>query len=446
MPPIEQLPPFSQEAEEAVLGSCLIDPEAVARVRATLTADDFYIVKNGWVWAAITDLHARDQRLDAVTLRVELEKRGQLDEIGGPAYLTSLMIAVPTAIHAEGYAHIVHEKFLRRKLLRSASDIARLAYDETGDVVEQLSVARSKIASIEVPLDNIEPIGSVVNRVGAQVEERYDHPLKPGEVTGMATGLTEFDALTGGLQRRVLEVFAARPRMGKTSLLMQVGVELARREGRRVFIASLEMSKEELIYRQLSRLMDIPAGDLMAGRVPDERWPEFIQAQTLLGDLPIYIYDVGSPTIAHIESAILKHGPFDVVILDHLGLMAEVQTADDKAKVNAIGRVTRACKVMAKTYDLCFCLISQVNRACESREDKRPVLSDLRDSGHIDQDADDVYVLYRDEVYNDNSQTPNICEVISRKRRSADPFTKADLFWLGRTTSFKNLVKRDIAL
>lgn len=446
MPPIDRLPPFSQEAEEAVLGSCLVDPDCVPVLRAIIKPEDFYIVKNGWVWDAILSVHERQQRVDAVTLRVEMDARRQLDECGGPAYLTELMTVVPTAIHAEYYADIVRRKALRRKLLKAASDIAQLAYDETGDETVQLSAARSKIATIEVPIDNVELIDTIVDRVAAQVEARYDNPLKPGQVTGMATGLIDFDSMTGGLEKKVLEIFAARPGMGKTSLLLQIAIELARRECRRIFIASLEMSKEELIYRQLSRMMDIPARDLKAGKIPDDRWPEFIQAQEILNTLPVYIYDVASPTLAHLESAILKHGPFDLVVLDHLGLMSEVQSADDRSKVNAIGRVTRACKVMAKTHDVCFCLISQLSRACESRDDKRPVLSDLRDSGHIDQDADDVYMLYRDDYYHDDSQTPNVCEIIPRKRRSHDPYTKCDLYWVGRTTSFKNLIQRPIAL
>ena len=446
MPPIEQLPPFSQEAEEAVLGSCLVDPDALLRVRPVLQPGDFYIVKHGWVYEAMLDLAARQHNLDAVTMRVELEKRGQLDEIGGPAYLTYLMTAVPTAIYAEGYAQIVHEKALRRKLLRGASDIAQLAYDETGNVVDQLSVARSKIASIEIPVDNVETAASVVARVAAQVEDRYDNPLKPGEVIGMATGLIDFDVMTGGLSRKVLDIFAARPGMGKTSLLVQVGFELARREGRRVLVCSLEMSKEELMYRQLSRLTDLTVKDLQAGRIPDDRWPDVIRAQEILADLPVYIYDVSTPSLAHIESVILKHGPFDVVILDHLALMAEVRNADDRAKVNAIGRVSSACKAMAKTHNLCFCLVSQLSRKCEERDNKRPLLSDLRDSGTLEQDADDVYVLYRDDYYHDDSQSPNVCEVIPRKRRNDNPFNKCDLYWIGRTTSFKNLVKRDIAL
>lgn len=446
MPPIDRMPPFSQEAEEAVLGSALIDPDAVLRVRSIVKPDDFYIVKNGWVWDAILSIHERQQRCDAVTLRVELDARQQLDEIGGPAYLTYLMCAVPTAIHAEYYADAVRRKSLRRKMLRIASDMAQLAYDEAGDETEQLSIVRGKIATIEVPIDNVEAAASIVMRVGALVEERYEHPLKPGEVNGMATGLVEFDLMTGGLIKKVLEIFAARPGMGKTSLLLQIAFALAQREARRVLICSLEMSKEELMLRQLSRLVDLPVEDLQAGRIPDDRWAEFIQAQDLLANLPVYIYDVSAPSLAHIESVILKHGPFDLVILDHLALMAEVRNADDRSKVNAIGRVSSACKAMAKTHNTCFCLISQLSRKCEERDDKRPLLSDLRDSGTLEQDADDVYMIYRDDYYNDESQTPNLCEIIPRKRRSSNPYRSCELYWQGRTTSFRNIVRPSIAL
>lgn len=442
---VARIPPCSIESEEAVIGSCLIDPDAILRVMGQIDPADFYIVKNQLTYDAMLALYRRRQPIDFVTLSKELEDRKQLSEIGGPAYISQMINAVPTAIHAEGYAHIVKRKAIRRKMLQAASDLAQLAYDEDGDEYEQLSAARSKIADITIPGMRTETAAQVSSRVYDWIGENYANKLKPGEVRGIPTGLIDYDVMTGGIRKKILQVGAGRPGMCKSSLYHQVGF-MAAEHGARVAIFSLEMTNDEVMQRQQSRLTHVPFEALESGNIDDADWPKITDAYNNLASLPVFIDDVPNPTVGYIESVILKHGPFDLVVVDHLGLMSEVQLAKPHEMVHVVGKTARHFKSIAKDHDTQVILISQLSRRVEERDDKRPVLSDLRDSGNIEEHADEVYMLYRDEYYDPNTDKKNICEVIRRKGRNKAQRKICNLYWNGPTMSLANALTREVAL
>lgn len=437
-------PPHDDEAEEALIGSCLIDQEVIYRLKGAIDVSEFYNVKNQWAWAALLKLASTRQPIDAVTLRRALEASGQIDEIGGPSQITYYMTVVPTAIHAEGYADIVKRQAINRRLLKSAEDIARLAYANQ-DEYDKLSTARASIASIQVPTSSTETAESVASRVYDKAVEYHENPIASGDVRGVKTGLIDFDYMLGGIGKKKTLVFAGRPAMGKSTLVDQVGF-MAAEHGARVLVFTIEMTNDEVMMRQQSRLTGIPYELIEDGRIPANDWPKMSEALERLSSLPVMLDDNTMPTIGYIESIILKHGPFDLVVIDHLGLMSEIQKCRPSELVTIIGKVTRAFKNIAKEYDTCVIEAVQLSRRCEERDDKRPVLSDLRDSGRIEEDADEVYMLYRDDYYNPETLTPNVTEVIRRKGRSKAAKRSCALYFDGPTTSFKNAVTREVRL
>ena len=440
------MPPCDDEAERAVIGSCLIDNDALLRVMSEIEPADFYTVKHQWIYEAIIRLYRARQNIDILTVRAELDRAKQTDEIGGPAYLSELMLNTPSSIYAQSYAQIIKRKAIRRKMLKTASELAQMAYNESEDEYAQLSAARSKIADITIPGAYTETSAQVASRGYDQMIEAYANPLKPGEVRGLASGLIDFDILLGGVTPQRLIVLAGRPGMGKSSLVHQHAYMLAEKSAARVAIFSLEMSNDEVNRRQKSRLSGVPYENLESGMMTAEQIEDATKAFERLSNIDLYIDDNSEPTMSYIESVVIKHGPFDLVIIDHLGLIYEVQHAQKGELVNVIGRVTRACKVMAKERNTCVMLLAQLSRKCEERDDKRPILPDLRDSGRIEEDADEVYAIYRDGYYNPESDTPNTCEIIRRKGRNKSQRSACDLFWHGPTMSFKNMVKREVKL
>jgi replicative DNA helicase len=437
------LPPYSDEAERSLVGSCIIDQSAILRVMSEVEPGDFFIERNRWVYDAVISLYRAGRQIDFQTVNIQLANQHHLDEVGGPAFVMELVNSVPTAIHAESYAQIVKRKAIRRKMLDSATTLARMAYEEDADEFEQLSLARTSIASIAMPSNHAETAGQVANRVYAQAVDAYEHPIGPDEVHGIATGLIDFDKLLGGITPKKLIVLAGRPGMNKSTLACQVAFMAAHKSGARCAIFSLEMTNDEVMRRQYSRITGIPHADIEEGRVSD--WDAMTQAGTAL-DVGVLVDDNPSATAGYIESVILKHGPFDLVVVDHLGLMSEVQHCNPASMVHTVGRTARAFKTMSKDYNTCVMLVSQLSRKVEERADKRPLLSDLRDSGNIEEHADEVYGLYRDDYYNTDSTTPNICEVIRRKGRNKAQRMSCDLYFDGPTISLKSAVHRMVAL
>ena len=442
---IERMPPHSVEAEEAVLGSVLIDPEAIYRVSSFLSADDFYIVKNQWVWTACLALHERREPIDFVTITRELAAREQLDELGGPAYISHLINVVPTAIHAEGYGRIVERTALRRRLLTAASDIAQLAYEEADDIDQTIDSAEQALFGVSqrrVSRDML-PISEAIRNYYDRIEYLYEHR---GEPLGIPTGFFDLDKLLGGLQKSDLIIIAARPGVGKTSLMLNVALNAARKYHQRVAIFTLEMSNEQIVQRLVSGETSIDSQRLRSGELDADEWGLFVQATSALSETSIYVDDTPSISALQLRTKARRlYAEFglDLVIIDYLQLM----TGDNRSenRVQEISYLSRALKALARELNVPVLVASQLSRAVEQRSDKKPVLSDLRESGSIEQDADIVMFIYREDVYDENSPRKNIAELMIAKHRNG-PTGSIELYFERNLTQFRNALKRDVAL
>lgn len=443
--PIERMPPHSIEAEEAVLGSILIDAEAIFRVSSFLKGEDFYIVKNQWVWEACMALHERREPIDFVTLTRELEAREQLNEIGGATYISHLINVVPTAIHAEGYGRIVERTAIRRRLLNAASDIAQLAYEESDEIDQTIDAAEQALFGVSqrrIARDMV-PIAEAIRAYYDRIEYLYEHR---GEPLGIPTGFLDLDKLLGGLQRSDLIIVAARPGVGKTSLMLNIALSAARRFHQRVAIFTLEMSNEQIVQRLVSAETGIDSQRLRLGDLHEDEWPLFVQATSALSDALIFVDDTPSISALQLRTKARRlhaeHG-LDLVIIDYLQLMTGDQRTENR--VQEISYLSRSLKGLARELHVPLLVASQLSRAVEQRSDKRPVLSDLRESGSIEQDADIVMFIYRDDVYDEDSERKNIAELIVAKHRNG-PTGSVELYFQKNLTQFKNALKRDVAL
>ncbi|HEX9925945.1 MAG TPA: replicative DNA helicase [Anaerolineae bacterium] len=414
----DKLQPHNVEAEEAILGSLLIDPDAIVRVATFLNPADFFVERHGWIFEAIRDLHERREPADLVTLTDDLERRGQLTQVGGSAYLTGLINATPTSIHVEFYARIVERTAVLRRLIDAAGQIARLAYEDTEDASEVLDRAEEIIFSVaarQVDRD-LRPIINVLDKYIDRVEYLRQHQ---GEMVGIPTGLADLDKLLGGLQRSDLIILAGRPGMGKTSLGLSIALQAARKWDKRIAVFSLEMSDEQLVQRLVSAETGIDSQRLRLGEIKDDEWSTLLQATNLLANTQIFIDD--TPAISALELRTksrrlhAEHG-LDMVIVDYLQLMRGDFRSENRQQ--EISFISRSLKALARELNIPILALSQLSRQVESRHDKRPMLSDLRESGSIEQDADAVLFIYRDEVYNPDSEFPNIAEIILSKHRS----------------------------
>lgn len=433
------MPPNAIESEEATLGSMLIFPEAILTARSIVQPDDFYTIKNRIVFEAICKCHAERKPVDIVTIRKELERVGHLDEIGGVAYLSELMVKTPSALNIEGYARDVFDTARRRRMIQAASDIAQLAYDEKGRIDDQISAARAALAKIETQESGTRDIAQVAGDVYDQLIEWHDHPLKPGQVRGLSCGLKSIDLMLGGFEPKKLYVLAARPAMGKSTLAFQTAFDVAK-QGKRVLIFSIEMSADEITQRWISRMIRVPFDDMKRGNITEDKWPLITRAYETIANMPIVINDSARLTLGVIEAELSRYTDTALVVLDHLGLMAD-PLLKGESESHRLGRLTWAFKQFTKIYHVPFMAVCQLNRGVEARKDKRPMLSDLRESGDIEQNADVVMVLYRDEYYDPNSKRKGICEVIPRKVRSGNSSAVAELYFEKSLTEFGELAK-----
>lgn len=444
--PVDRMAPHSVEAEEAVLGSLLIDSEAIFRVSQFLTAEDFYIVKNRWIYETCLTLHERREPIDFVTVTEELEKRDQLAEIGGHAYVSHLINVVPTAIHVEGYGRIVERSAARRKLLEAASSIAQYAYDEAADIDETIDKSEQALFAVSQRRQNrdLSPIGDVIRSYYDRIEYLYEHR---GQPLGIPTGYIDLDKLLGGLQRSDLIVVAARPGVGKTSLMLSMALNAARKFHQRVAVFSLEMSNEQLVQRMISAETGIDSQRLRLGELREEEWPLFIEASSALSDTLLYLDDTPSLSAMQLRTKARRlyaeHG-LDLIIIDYLQLMTG--DAHSQNRVQEISYLSRALKGLARELHVPVLAASQLSRAVEQRSgEKRPLLSDLRDSGSIEQDADIVMFIYREEMYDKDTPRKNIAEIIIAKHRNG-PTGTVELYFRDHLAQFVDVTKREIAL
>ena len=426
--------PQNIEAEEAVLGALLIDAEAIFRVLSFLRAEHFYLQKHRWIYEAILGLHEQREPVDFLTLTAALERQEQLQAIGGSAYILQLISAVPSAINIESYAHMVEQASVRRRLLEVASEIAKLAYDEEkgiGEVVDQSERALFAVSQQRIARD-LRPVQEVVGTYRDYLYNLYAHR---GELMGVTSGFRDLDRLLGGFQRSDLVILAARPGVGKTSLLLTMALKAAEK-GKLVAIFSLEMSAEQLVQRMISSLSRVDAQRLRIGNLQDEDLPKIEDAIGHLADLPIYIDDTPALTPLQLRTKCRRlhseHG-LDMAYVDYLQLM----TADTRTenRVQEVSYLSRMLKALARELDTPVLTVSQLSRAVEQRQDRRPVLSDLRESGSIEQDADVVMFIYRDDMYHPETQQLNIAEIMVAKHRSG-PLGTVQLYFNRNLTQF----------
>jgi replicative DNA helicase len=430
----DKLIPQNIEAEEAILGALLIDPEALFRVAPFLKADDFYIQKNAWIYDAILALHERREPVDFVTLCDELERKEQLEEIGGAAYITRLINAVPSAIHAEAYGHIVENAAIRRRLINAATEIAQLAYQEDEDVdqtVDRAEQALFNVSQRRITRD-LAPIQEVIRSYYDRIEYLYAHQ---GEPLGVPTGFIDIDRLLGGMQRSDFIIVAARPSVGKTSLCLSFARNAAR-HGQHTAIFSLEMSSEQIVQRMVSAETGIDAQRLRLGNLNEDEWPLFVQAIGKLSEHPIYIDDTPSISVLQLRTKARRlhaeHG-LDLILVDYLQLMSGDTRSDNR--VQEVSYISRSLKAIARELDVPVVAASQLSRAVEQRTDKRPILADLRESGSLEQDADVVVFIYRDELYNPDTDKQHIADIIVAKHRNG-PTGTVQLFFRNRLAQF----------
>ena len=415
---IERLPPQSIEAEEAVLGSILIDPDAIIRVAAMLKPEDFYREKHGWIYETALILHERREPIDFLTVCDELERREQLDEVGGASFITTLINVVPTSIHAEHYARIVERTATRRRLIEAAGQIAALAYQEAEDVDEVVDRAEQVLFGVSERRISRELVS--IKQVLSEYYDRIEYLTRhQGEMIGIPTGFTDIDKLLGGLQRSDMVILAARPSVGKTSLALSFAHNAAKKHGQRVAFFSLEMSDEQVVQRLIAAETGINAQRLRRGDIAQDEWGRFMKATSDLAETHIYIDD--TPSISALElrtkaRRLHAENGIDLIVVDYLQLMRGDYRSENR--VQEISSISRALKALARELNVPVLALSQLSRGVESRTDKRPILSDLRESGALEQDADVVIFIYRDEMYNENTERPNIADIIVAKHRN----------------------------
>ncbi len=446
MTTIDRLPPHSLEAEEAVLGSLLIDPDAIFDVATFLRPEAFYSAQNQTIYDAILTLTDRREPLDLITLTEELRRREQLEKVGGEATIISLINAVPTAINAVSYGRVVEAASLRRKLIGAASTIANLAYEEAEDiniVIDRSEQALFSISEQRTTRDLV-PVKQIAREYLERIEKLHE---RGDDIIGVPTGFTDLDRLLGGLNKSDLVILAARPGMGKTALQTGIALTAATRYGKRVAMFNLEMSGEQLVQRMIATETRIDSQRLRRGQLQEQEWPIFMEAIGRLSETRIFIDDTPSITPNQLRTKCRRlyaeHG-LDLIVIDYLQLMQSERANNNR--VQEISEISRSLKGLARELDVPVLAAAQLSRAVEQRSEKRPLLSDLRDSGSIEQDADVVMFIYRDEYYNpDTTERPNIAEINIAKHRNG-PIGNIDLYWHGKLATFRNLQRQEINL
>lgn len=430
--------PNDVEAEQAVLGCMIIDKDAVGSALEVIKAEDFYREDNKEVFSAIIDLFEASKPIDTLSIKEQLRLRGTLDAVGGIAYIAELATKVMTSANIEYYAKIVEEKSILRKLIHSSTDIVNMGYNATEEVQVIVDTAEKKIFDI-VQKRNVKgftPIKNILVDNFEKLEELYN---QKGYLTGISYGFTDLDMKTAGLHNSDLILIAARPAMGKTAFALNIAQNVAIHDKVPVAIFSLEMSKEQLVNRLLCCEAMIDASKMKTGKLEEDDWGKLAQAMSTLSDAPIFIDDTPGQNVMEIRAKCrrlkLEKG-LGLVVIDYLQLMQGTSKRGDNRQ-QEVSEMSRALKILAKELDVPVITLSQLSRAPDARPDHRPVLSDLRESGAIEQDADIVMFLYRDDYYNPETEKKNITEVIMAKHRSGSTGT-VELVWLGQYTKFAN--------
>jgi len=444
----EKKPPQNIEAEQSLLGCLMLDKNAIIKVSDFVGADDFYKNIHKEIFSAMTDLFEKSEPIDIISVSTRLREKGQLDGVGGSAYLTSLINLVPTATHVANYAKIVREKKVLRDLIQASEEIGLDAFDESQDVDVLLDKAEKKVFSIgqKSLTQAFIPIKDLLPETFERIEQLSQHTAL---YRGIPTGFKQLDNMLSGLQRSDLVILAARPSMGKSSLALDIARHVAVIENLPVGIFSLEMSKDQLVERLLASHANIDSWRLRTGKLQDGAGDnDFSRLQSAMGSLseaPLYINDIGTANILQVRAMarrLQQDKGLGLIIIDYLQLMDS--TNKYATPIQQVTENSRALKSLAKELNIPVLVLSQLSRAVEQRTPHRPMLSDLRESGAIEQDADVVLFIYRADKYDENSLEKNIAEIIVSKHRNG-PTGAIKLYFDENRVSFRNLEQGDYA-
>ena len=435
-----KIPPNDVDAEQAVIGSMLTDKDAVIAAIEVLKEEDFYREDNKTIYSAILNLYNRSEPIDIITLKSELTAMGMFDKIGGFEYIVGLPEKVPTTANVEKYINIVKEKSELRRLIKTANEIIEQGYDPTENIDDIMNNAEKKIFNIMQDKDQkgYSPIKDVLVDTFTELEQLYN---RKQHVTGVPTGFIDLDYKTAGLHNSDLVLIAARPAMGKSAFALNLATNAAVKANVPVVLFSLEMSKEQMVNRILCSEAMVDSNKVRTGKIDDEDWIKLANTMGELSEAPIYIDDTPGISINEIRAKCRKlklEKNIGMVVIDYLQLVQGSSKRSQGSREQEISEISRSLKILAKEINVPVIALSQLSRAPEQRPDHRPMLSDLRESGAIEQDADIVMFLYRDDYYNEDSEDKGLAEVILAKHRAGSTGT-VKLVWLGNYTKFANM-------
>lgn len=436
--------PYVRDAEEAVLGAVLINPEAFYDVAQFLSTEDFFLHRNRWIWEAFEALTEQRLPIDVLTVSEELERNSRLDEAGGASYLAGLIGNVPTSLHAEAYGHLIEETATRRRLLEAANSIARLAYQTEIQIEDVVNDAEKAVFSVSERrlTHELQPIKDVLSAYYDRIDYLARHR---DESLGVPTGFIDLDRLLGGMQSSDLLIIAGRPGQGKSGFCLSVAKNASQLFKKRVAVFSLEMSNEQLVQRLIAQETSINSQRLRLGDVHDDEWPLFTQAVSALSDTSIFLDDTPAITPLQLRTKCRRlHMEFglDLIIVDYLQLMTGESRMENR--VQEVSYISRNLKVLARELNVPVLAAAQLSRAVEQRADKRPILSDLRESGSLEQDSDIVLFIYRPDQYEDDTLKENIAEIIVAKHRNG-PVGSVELVFRKDLAKFENAETRHVS-
>lgn len=435
------IPPQNLEAEASLLGAVLIDTNAIVKIADLITVKDFYDTRHGQIYEAITQLYEKHSPIDVLTLADQLKASGVLEEVGGPAFLTELTNFVPTAAHVEQYAEIVAQKALRRRLIQASQDITGLGYDEAQNLQELIELAESRL--FEVSQQHVKQDVTSLETILSESFDRLDELHKDkGRIRGVPTGYKDMDSKLAGLQRSDLIILAARPSMGKTALALNIAHNVALGAELPVLIFSLEMSKEQLVDRMLAMESGVDAWALRTGNLTDADFEKIGQAMGALSEAQIYIDDSPGITVSELRTKARREAhtrPLGLVIVDYLQLMSGgSKFGGEGNRVQEISEISRGLKGIARELNVPLLALSQLSRSVENRSPQIPQLADLRESGSIEQDADVVAFIYREDYYNPDTERKNITDILIKKHRNG-PTGGVELYFDREKQRFRSL-------
>ncbi|MDB5160035.1 MAG: Replicative helicase [Candidatus Saccharibacteria bacterium] len=440
--PAGKIPPQNLDAEMSLLGAVLIDEETLADITEHVKAHDFYDKRHGLIYDAMMRLYEKRKPVDLLTLTEELKKKNDIETIGGSAYLTELTNYVPTAAHAEAYAELVGQKAIRRRLIKASAEISEMGFDEETSTAELLEQAEAQLFAVsdQSLKQDLVPLESILTESFDRLEELHRNK---GSLRGVRTGYRDLDNMTAGLQRSDLIILAARPAMGKTTLVTNLAYNVATIAKQPVLFFSLEMSKEQLVDRMLSDASGVDSWNIRTGNLSDDDFSKLSDAMGEMAEAPIFIDDTPGVSVLEMRTKARRAAheqPLGLIIIDYLQLM-QGSGRDNGNRVQEVSEISRGLKLLARELNVPVIALSQLSRSVESRSPQIPQLADLRESGSIEQDADIVMFIYREEYYNPDTDRKQITDLIIAKHRNG-PTGKIELFFHPERLRFMSLDRK----